>query len=683
MRRGGGSARAMGVDRQRRIDDRQQQSPLLASVPSNPCHIIAELRSSTQPALNIPRRGAQEGHFSSPSLRAGSGAYDFLLPWLNDATVLAAAIETGRTIGVAPHHVMVAEGAISAKDYARALGGHLGLSLAEPHGFVVSRPNASGRQAQQIWSPVTGGHRRVLDAMAYAPDVLETYLAQTAGARDAFVLASRDEIDLFVENFSRRLRLNDAIHGLWRRDRNLSARLPIALWQTTTLVLLAGLLIGGLLVTPEYTLAVITALLSLPFFCVVLLRAAAALEIARRPRPPDARVRRGPMLDAELPTYSIMVPLFDEAAILPDLVSSLAALDYPAAKLEIILILESVDTPTREAVARMRLPGNFCTMVVPPHGPQTKPKALNYVLSLVRGDFVVVYDAEDRPEPGQLRLALEAFGRGGEDLVCVQARLNVYNAHASFLSRQFALEYSALFDAVLPALERLSLPIPLGGTSNHFRTHALRDLGAWDAFNVTEDADLGIRLARKGLRTATVPSTTWEEAPVTFGNWVRQRTRWLKGWMQTYIVHMRHPWRLARELGPLTFAGFQALMGGILLSMLVHPIFYVVVAWQAWSGHLFAPMETAAGVWFWWIAGINLVLGYSTSILVGALSVARRGRWRLALSSLAMPFYWLLISGAGYRAVIQLVRQPYIWEKTKHGVGSSTTRSERMRRAEV
>jgi cellulose synthase/poly-beta-1,6-N-acetylglucosamine synthase-like glycosyltransferase len=380
------------------------------------------------------------------------------------------------------------------------------------------------------------------------------------------------------------------------------------------------------------------------------------------------------VLDAELPTYSIMVPLFDEAEVLPRLVSSLAALDYPTAKLEVLLILESADGTTREALSQIRLPAHFRSVIVPPHGPRTKPKALNYALGLVRGDFVVVYDAEDRPEPGQLRAALETFGRHDENLVCVQARLNVYNERASFLSRQFALEYSALFDAILPALERLSLPIPLGGTSNHFRTQALRDLGAWDAFNVTEDADLGIRLARQGLRTATVASTTWEEAPTTFGNWLRQRTRWLKGWMQTYIVHMRYPRRLARQLGPLTFVGFQAFMGGILLSMLVHPIFYIVVGLQIWQGHLFMPMETAIGIWFWWIASINLALGYSTSILVGALSVVRRGRWRLALSSLAMPFYWLLISVAGYRAIIQLARRPYIWEKTKHGVGSAERR---------
>ena len=183
--------------------------------------------------------------------------------------------------------------------------------------------------------------------------------------------------------------------------------------------------------------------------------------------------------------------------------------------------------------------------------PRTKPKALNYALPLARGEYVVIYDAEDRPEPGHLRQALRAFRAGPSNLAAVQARLNLYNTNLyntkeNWLTRQFTIEYCALFDGLLPALDRLRLPIPLGGTSNHFRASALRWLMAWDPFNVTEDADLGIRLARYGYRCRMLGSTTYEEAPARPMSWLKQRTRWLKGYMQTWRVHMNHPGALWR-----------------------------------------------------------------------------------------------------------------------------------------
>jgi len=217
-------------------------------------------------------------------------------------------------------------------------------------------------------------------------------------------------------------------------------------------------------------------------------------------------------------------------------------------------------------------------------------------------------------------------------------------------------------------LARLGLPVPLGGTSNHFRRDTLIATGGWDPFNVTEDADLGFRMARRGWRTTILASTTWEEAPVTIGQWIRQRTRWLKGWMQTYLVHTRRPWRLNAELGMRGALGFHALMGALILSALVHPLFYVLLAYHALLGELLTPSDTMAGTLFWTVACINLAGGYIASILVGALSVWRRGRRDLALSAVLMPVIWLLMSAAAYRALWQLVRDPYLWEKTEHGV---------------
>lgn len=251
--------------------------------------------------------------------------------------------------------------------------------------------------------------------------------------------------------------------------------------------------------------------------------------------------------DAELPIYTILVPLYREAHMLAP------------------LVLEAVDRDTLAAAQALHLPGNIEIIVVPELHPRTKPKALNYALPLARGEYLVIFDAEDRPDRDQLRRAYASFRRGSPNLACVQAALNIYNARDTWLTRQFTLEYCALFDALLPALDRLRLPVPLGGTSNHFRMSALKWLMAWDPFNVTEDADLGMRLARSGYRCAMLPSTTYEKAPPRLSSWLRQRTRWLKGYVQTWLVHMRSPRRLWRELGPRGFLGFQTVVGGTIL----------------------------------------------------------------------------------------------------------------------
>lgn len=235
------------------------------------------------------------------------------------------------------------------------------------------------------------------------------------------------------------------------------------------------------------------------------------------------------------------------------------------------------------------------------------------------------------------------------------------------LTRQFALEYSALFDGLLPALERLGLPIPLGGSSNHFRMSALRWVAAWDAFNVTEDADLGMRLARRGYLCRTIDSTTWEEATVRLRDWIGQRTRWLKGFMQTYAVHMRHPVRLARELGPGGFIGFQVVIGAVVLAALAHPWFMLLLTADVAAQRLLEMPGSLLGLHLWLLALFNAALGYSAAMAL-ALLAARRRHMRLSAHVLFMPAYWLLISLAAYRAVWQFARAPFRWEKTEHGL---------------
>jgi cellulose synthase/poly-beta-1,6-N-acetylglucosamine synthase-like glycosyltransferase len=289
-----------------------------------------------------------------------------------------------------------------------------------------------------------------------------------------------------------------------------------------------------------------------------------------------------------------------------------------------------------------------------------------YALPLAAGEFVVVYDAEDEPEPAQLYEAYVRFTTAGPDLGCLQARLNIYNSNKSWTTRQFTLEYTALFDAILPAIQHHSLPVPLGGTSNHFRREVLEKAGGWDPYNVTEDADLGVRLARMGWRVEMLNSTTWEEAPPTIAIWRGQRTRWLKGWMQTLMVHLREPARLLSDLGARGFIGFNVLMGGVVLSALVHPLVYAYAFWKLGTGELSLWPPHGWQAVIWWFGVANLVFAYTVGVALAFLTGWRRHGWRLAVHAVLMPIYWMMISAAAYGAIVDLIRSPFHWRKTEH-----------------
>jgi glycosyltransferase XagB len=373
-----------------------------------------------------------------------------------------------------------------------------------------------------------------------------------------------------------------------------------------------------------------------------------------------------------LPTYSIIAALYREAASVDGLLRAIERLDYPPEKLDVILAVEVDDEETQAAIANRTSRMPVTVVAVPAAGPRTKPKALNVALPFARGPFTVIYDAEDRPESDQLRHALEAFRTGGERLACVQARLCIDNTDDSWLTRLFTAEYAGQFDVFLGGLAALHLPLPLGGSSNHFRTAILRKIGAWDAYNVTEDADLGMRLARFGYRSTLIASTTYEEAPAALGPWLRQRTRWLKGWMQTWCVHMRNPMRLKRELGLRGFLSLQLIVGGNVLAALVHPLFTVAFIYAAMQG---------TSLWLTAIYGTSVLVGYIASVALGWLGLARRGLLAKAWALLLTPLHWLLLSLAAWRALYQLIVSPYTWEKTTHGLAKSSRRADQTTRA--
>jgi cellulose synthase/poly-beta-1,6-N-acetylglucosamine synthase-like glycosyltransferase len=378
--------------------------------------------------------------------------------------------------------------------------------------------------------------------------------------------------------------------------------------------------------------------------------------------------------DRELPLYTIIVALYRESKAVEGLVASLRELDYPPEKLDIKFVIEADDLETWHALADLKLGAPFEIIIAPQEFPRTKPKALNAALLFARGTYTVVFDAEDRPERDQLRRALSRFQTHGHELACVQAALTIDNTGDSWLARLFTAEYAAQFDLFLPGLARLRLPLPLGGSSNHFRTAALREVGAWDPYNVTEDADLGMRLARFGYHATVIDSTTYEEAPARMGAWLRQRTRWMKGWMQTWAVHMRSPRRLLKELGAGGFLTFQLVVGGNVLAALIHPIFLASIAYAFLADCPILSADGPAGAALTWLFATSLIAGYLISVGLGMRGLARRGllahAWALAL----VWAHWVLLSVAAWRALYQLVRDPQGWEKTEHGLAKSSRR---------
>jgi cellulose synthase/poly-beta-1,6-N-acetylglucosamine synthase-like glycosyltransferase len=368
----------------------------------------------------------------------------------------------------------------------------------------------------------------------------------------------------------------------------------------------------------------------------------------------------------QLPVYTILIPLYHEASLLPTIIRAMEALDYPRAKLDVRLLLEADDHDTVAAVRSARLPTHITAVIVPEGKPKGKPRACNYGLQQARGEYVVVYDAEDIPEPDQLKKALIAFERGNDRLVCVQAKLNYFNRKQNALTHWFASEYSMWFDLFLPGLDAMHAPIPLGGTSNHFRIDRLRQVGAWDAYNVTEDADLGTRLYIRGFQTAVIESTTYEEANSEVYNWLRQRSRWVKGYIQTYLVHMRHPRAMWRALGPGAFFSFQCMLGGTPFLLLVNPLLWALTG--CWFLTHWNVIQTIFPAPVFYLGCIALYLGNFSFAYLNVAGCLRRGYYDLVRYAVFSPVYWILMSAGAWKGFLQLFYRPSYWEKTVHGL---------------
>jgi cellulose synthase/poly-beta-1,6-N-acetylglucosamine synthase-like glycosyltransferase len=488
------------------------------------------------------------------------------------------------------------------------------------------------------------------------------------GADVEFVVVSKFDIVFAVQTALAKSLSRRAVFELAQFDPQMSARTVLTSGQMIAVYAFLTAILMGLAFAPLDTLIALNIAISIFYlgnfiFKGVLVsvgggRSAEVDEIVAA----EARALR----EEDLPVYTVLVPMFREAAMLPQMAQALRNLDYPLGKLDIKIVLEAGDQATIQAARTLGLEGVFEIIVVPPSEPQTKPKACNFALRFARGEYLVVYDAEDRPERDQLRKVVATFRRSPPNTACLQCRLNHYNVSENWLTRMFTLDYTLWFDQVLPGLERLGMPIPLGGTSNHFRTNVLRELHAWDPFNVTEDADLGIRIGQKGYRVGVVDSTTFEEASCRTGQWVRQRSRWMKGYMQTLLVHTRRPLHFMRSVGPLGFLGFVFFIGGTVFAGLLNPVFWLFYAiWVVAKAANFDPLFPQSLLF---LCLFNLLAGNGTFTYLIMLGPIRRGWLNLIPFSFTLFGYWVLISVAAYRGLWQLIRNPFFWEKTQHGL---------------
>jgi cellulose synthase/poly-beta-1,6-N-acetylglucosamine synthase-like glycosyltransferase len=458
-----------------------------------------------------------------------------------------------------------------------------------------------------------------------------------------------------------------SVYELMRRDPKSSASTTFTTPQLAFLFILLGIIAAGMVLNFKNTSIAINVVISMFFLVAITFKLFLALvgsrfELHQAVTKDEVR----DVVNADLPLYTVLLPVYKEDKLIKKLIWNLQSLDYPREMLDIKLLIEEDDDKTLKAVQNLDFPAVFEVIVVPFHMPKTKPKACNYGLHFSRGKFLTIYDAEDIPDTDQLKKVVTLFAKLPEHYICIQSALNYFNRNENFLTRMFTLEYSYWFDYMLPGLDTLDIPIPLGGTSNHFKMDALIELGAWDPFNVTEDADLGVRAYAKGYKIAIINSTTYEEANNEPINWIRQRSRWIKGYMQTYLVHMRNPAELIRKIGFKGFLGFNFFIGATSATFLVYPLLLAIfICYLVFD---FSTIRTLFPDWVLFMAIFNLMVGNILMIYVNMMAVFKRRYFELILFALANPVYWLMHSAAAYMGLYQLITNPFYWEKTNHGL---------------
>ncbi|WP_210183639.1 glycosyltransferase [Microvirga guangxiensis] len=563
--------------------------------------------------------------------------------------------------GVSGDAVLLKQGWIKEADFYRALAAELNLpfvsnpqlsrTACHPESILAGLAPLAGRHGGFVVAPRGGTLARLLQGPPYTTPLAITTPSSLRNA---------------VFRIEGRMIAHRAAYDLHQAIPALSSCDGASITQILGSIILA---LGSSICTvaaPHIGITVISVFIGLLFLGIIVLRlASSVLSNPVQPVEPPPRIP-----DAALPTYTIIVPLYHERRIASRLIAALKRLDYPAVKLDIKLVLELDDEETMAALRSLHLPGNMEIIIAPTGEPRTKPRALNVALPLARGRYTVVYDAEDMPEPSQLRLAHAAFMQAHRNVACLQARLTIDNTNDSWITRLFTIEYAALFDVFNPGLATIGSPVPLGGTSNHFRTAILKKIHGWDAWNVTEDADLGIRLARFGYDVADLASSTFEEAPSTFKAWMGQRTRWMKGFMQTSIAHAHKPTSTLAQLGFWRFYAAAALMAGTVLSALIYPFCtgLVIILWFTGASWPDKPLYA-----LWYAQSLSLfAFGVGSLFIPAWIGLHRRRLWKLLPWTALLPLYYGLVSLAAWRGLWELVNDAHRWNKTSHGLARTS-----------
>jgi glycosyltransferase XagB len=504
-------------------------------------------------------------------------------------------------------------------------------------------------------------------------------------------VASSKAVEWAIDNIYNEIHKTNAMLDLYNRSPNQSAYRVLYPKQKYFIISAITAITICAAISYVLTFMVLFAIISIGYFVVNPIKIYVSFRGFKGARS-TTRITEGELqrvCDEDLPVYTILIPIFHEARILPQILRNLYHLDYPKDKLDIKILMEEKDAETIEEAKLLGLFGSpkkkvegilskeyteflkiFDPIVIPSGKVTTKPRACNYGLMRARGELVVIYDAEDKPEPNQLKKAAIVFLRSNTDVVCLQSKLNFYNADENILTRWFSIEYANWYEFYLQGLDWIEAPIPLGGTSNHFRKKSLDELGRWDPYNVTEDADLGLRLARQKQRTELIESHTYEEATLTAKNWIRQRSRWYKGHLQTYLVHMRYPKQLLKDLGSAKFLKFQLTFGTSIVIPLINPILWVITV-----ASILLPLN------FNWLTPgylqiiclFNLTAGNISYLSIYVVACVKLKKYRYTPYALLMPLYWVLHSIASWRGLIQLIKNPFYWDKTSHGISKVKT----------
>ena len=499
-------------------------------------------------------------------------------------------------------------------------------------------------------------------------------------------VASSQTIDWAIENIYSLIHKKTALLDLYNRTPDQSAHKVLYPQQKFFLIATLLVIFFSFLVNSMVTFLCLFAMVSVGYFIFNPIKIYVSLRGFKGAREP-AKVEKDELEkieDNDLPIYTVLVPIYHEAPIMPRLLRNIYKLNYPKNKLDVKILMEENDKETISRAHQLGLFGSpketiegigedqyasfvsiFDPIVIPAGQVMTKPRACNYGLLRAKGDLCVIYDAEDDPDPNQLRKAAIVFQHVNQNIVCLQSKLNFYNADENILTKWFSIEYANWYEFYLQGLDWIDAPIPLGGTSNHFRKKDLDVLGRWDPYNVTEDADIGIRLARRNLKTEIIDSYTYEEAPIGVKSWVKQRSRWCKGHLQTYLVHMRHPKKLLSDMGLAKFTKFQVTFGASVIIPIINPMLWIFTAVSFLLPINFVGLTPGL---LQSINLFNLIVGNTSYLLIYAIACSKLKKYRYLPYAFLMPFYWVLLSIASWRGLIQLIRRPFYWDKTSHGI---------------